>query len=131
MGGDIVGGDIVGGGTGAERLGVDATVNQDASPGTNPAVHADASPVVDTSEHPLALGSSGKKRERERPVWADADKKALYDAYAVHGRDWQKLHEAVGPSKTLTQVKNFYQNYRHNFLTPMVASETGKKPKKS
>ena len=131
VGGDIVGGDIVGGGTGAERLGVDATVNQDASPGTNPAVHADASPVVDTSEHPLALGSSGKKRERERPVWADADKKALYDAYAVHGRDWQKLHEAVGPSKTLTQVKNFYQNYRHNFLTPMVASETGKKPKKS
>ena len=29
----------------------------------------------------------------------------------AYGRDWSRLHSAV-PAKTLTQIKNYYQNYR-------------------
>lgn len=29
----------------------------------------------------------------------------------MHGRNWARLSEAV-PSKTLTQIKNYYQNYK-------------------
>ena len=29
----------------------------------------------------------------------------------LYGRDWAKLAAAV-PSKTLTQIKNYYQNYK-------------------
>lgn len=108
-------------------LEVDANANPDAPLGTNQEMEVDVGDVSNVSN----VGANGKKRERDRPVWSDADKKALYDAYAVHGRDWQKLHDAVGPSKTLTQVKNFYQNYRQKFLTPLGAPETAKKPKKS
>jgi hypothetical protein len=32
-------------------------------------------------------------------------------AAQLHGRNWAKLSEAV-PSKTLTQIKNYYQNYK-------------------
>ena len=32
-------------------------------------------------------------------------------AVQVCGRNWKRLQEAV-PSKTLTQIKNFYQNYK-------------------
>ena len=53
-----------------------------------------------------------KKRQRDRPVWSDEDKKALVDAFEKHGKNWEKLQESV-PSKTLTQVKNFYQNYKY------------------
>ncbi len=29
----------------------------------------------------------------------------------MHGRSWARLAEAV-PTKTLTQIKNYYQNYK-------------------
>ena len=29
----------------------------------------------------------------------------------VHGRDWKRLGEAV-PTKTETQIKNYFQNYK-------------------
>lgn len=58
----------------------------------------------------------GKKKGRGRPVWTDEDKESLTEAYKKYGRDWEKLQEAV-PSKTLTQIKNFYQNYRAKYFT--------------
>ncbi len=64
--------------------------------------------------------ATAKKRPREGKIWSEADKQALFNAYAAYGRDWAKMHEAV-PSKTLTQVKNFYQNYKEKF----VLSESG------
>ena len=42
----------------------------------------------------------------------------------MHGRNWARLSEAV-PSKTLTQIKNYYQNYKvkvTSFLSPSPAS---------
>jgi hypothetical protein len=119
---------------------VDAKFARDANPeaatcvdsGTVLGARPNSSPQLELDDSNVSNASlNGKKRERDRPVWSDADKKAMYDAYAVHGRDWQKLHEAVGPTKTLTQVKNYYQNYRSKFVTPMGAPEMGKKPKKS
>jgi len=56
-----------------------------------------------------------RKRQRDRPVWSDSDKKALVDAFDKHGKNWGKLQESV-PSKTLTQVKNFYQNYKYKYF---------------
>lgn len=63
-----------------------------------------------------ANGPAGKKKGRGRPVWTDEDKESLTKAYKAYGRDWEKLQEAV-PSKTLTQIKNFYQNYRAKYFT--------------
>ena len=34
----------------------------------------------------------------------------------LYGRDWAKLAAAV-PSKTLTQIKNYYQNYKVKVCT--------------
>ena len=59
--------------------------------------------------------ATAKKRPREGKIWSEADKQALFAAFSLHGRDWKKLHETV-PSKTLTQVKNFYQNYKEKFV---------------
>ena len=35
----------------------------------------------------------------------------------LYGRDWAKLAAAV-PSKTLTQIKNYYQNYKVKVRAP-------------
>ena len=59
--------------------------------------------------------SGKKKRQRDRPVWSDDDKKSLVDAFEKHGKNWEKLQESV-PSKTLTQIKNFYQNYKFKYF---------------
>ena len=59
--------------------------------------------------------SGKKKRQRDRPVWSDDDKKSLVDAFEKHGKNWGKLQESV-PSKTLTQIKNFYQNYKFKYF---------------
>ena len=40
--------------------------------------------------------------------WAGAEGSAVVQ---LHGRDWGHLAAAV-PSKTLTQIKNYYQNYK-------------------
>jgi hypothetical protein len=83
------------------------------------------SPGEATTQTTLDTESKGKrKRQREGPVWTDGDKDALFRAFSIHGRKWDKLHEAV-PSKTLTQVKNFYQNYRHKFVAVGSSPVTG------
>ena len=33
------------------------------------------------------------------------------ELWQVHGRDWKRLQEAI-PTKTMTQIKNRYQNYK-------------------
>ena len=35
----------------------------------------------------------------------------------VFGRDWARLQEAV-PKKTMTQIKNYYQNYKLKVNSP-------------
>ena len=71
-------------------------------------------------------GPGKKKKGRGRPVWTDEDKESLTKAYEKYGRDWEKLQEAV-PSKTMTQIKNFYQNYRAKYFTQEDTSEAVKR----
>ena len=70
--------------------------------------HQDATPSTSST---TVLKQKGKPR---RPVWNDADKEALFAAFKIYGRSWKKLQEAV-PSKTMTQIKNFYQNYKFKY----------------
>ncbi|BDA48420.1 probable nuclear receptor corepressor 1 at N-terminal half [Coccomyxa sp. Obi] len=49
--------------------------------------------------------------KRQMSLWTEKEKAAFMEAYKLHGRNWARLSEAV-PSKTLTQIKNYYQNYK-------------------
>ena len=89
-----------------------------APPGTKVVPH----PTTTTSITPAP--ATTKKRPREGKIWSEADKQALFNAYAAYGRDWAKMHEAV-PSKTLTQVKNFYQNYKEKFVLSQSGAVAG------
>ena len=40
-----------------------------------------------------------------------------------YGRDWKRLQEAV-PGKTMTQIKNYYQNYKVKVGDPAASSMT-------
>lgn len=58
----------------------------------------------------------GKKGKAQ--VWSEADKTALVEAFNKHGRNWDLLRKAV-PEKSLSQIKNFYQNYKSRyFMSP-------------
>lgn len=71
----------------------------------------------------LQNSSEKRKRQRDRPVWSDDEKTILIDAFKEHGKNWAKLQEAL-PSKSLTQVKNFYQNYREKYFNEATQEES-------
>ncbi|GAX73612.1 hypothetical protein CEUSTIGMA_g1063.t1 [Chlamydomonas eustigma] len=57
-------------------------------------------------------GSGGGLWRRKGPsFWSAEEKTAFLEVFKVHGRDWGRLATAV-PTKSLTQIKTYYQNYK-------------------
>jgi len=43
--------------------------------------------------------------------WTEAEKKLFLHHLQINGKDWNYLSEQI-PTKTIAQIKNYYQNYR-------------------
>ena len=80
--------------------------------GGAPPDNVDAEGLVNGSEayQQAQRGTSGR-RGRTWSYWSAEEKHALITAYSEHGRDWAQMQAAV-PTKTMTQIRNFYQNYK-------------------
>lgn len=72
-----------------------------------------------------ANSGRGKRPGRRGRIsyWSTDEKEALIAAYSVHGRDWDAMQAAV-PTKTMTQVRNFYQNYKAKVFDPIALPAT-------
>ncbi|KAL4553593.1 hypothetical protein Ndes2526B_g03432 [Nannochloris sp. 'desiccata'] len=57
-------------------------------------------------------------RRGKHSFWSAEEKDALLETYRLYGRDFDQLQAAV-PSKTPTQVRNFYQNYKAKLFDPI------------
>lgn len=64
-------------------------------------------------------GLGGSSRRGKPSYWSAEEKAAIVEAYSLHGRNWERLQAAV-PTKTLTQIRNYYQNYRSKIFEPIV-----------
>jgi hypothetical protein len=62
--------------------------------------------------NPVKAKKAGKGRG---PVWSNEEKRVIIEVFKQHGKDWDKMQEAA-PCKTITQIKNFYQNYKSRYF---------------
>ncbi|KAL4538250.1 hypothetical protein Ndes2437A_g01282 [Nannochloris sp. 'desiccata'] len=71
---------------------------------------------------PQNTGAGGNNklpgRRGKHSFWSAEEKDALLETYRLYGRDFDQLQAAV-PSKTPTQVRNFYQNYKAKLFDPI------------
>jgi len=80
----------------------------------------------------------GRKRRPGRPPssWTGEEKDAFLAAFKAHGADWNDLQSAL-PTKTITQIKGYYRNYRSKLGldalaplgSPFPAKGRGRRPK--
>lgn len=72
-------------------------------------------PDMDFSSDALDLASPTPKRGSAARIntshWTDEEKAKFKSLLQVHGKDWKTLAAGI-PSKTVNQIKNFFQNYR-------------------
>ncbi|SPQ99720.1 unnamed protein product (mitochondrion) [Plasmodiophora brassicae] len=69
-----------------------------------------------------AAGQVKVTQPRRNVNWTSEEKTALMEALRVHGRDWKALCSAV-PTRTETQIKNFYQNYKEKLGLAAIATQ--------
>ena len=62
--------------------------------------------------NPAKIPKAGRGRG---PVWSEKEKRAILQVFNQHGKDWDKMQDAA-PNKTITQIKNFYQNYKNTYF---------------
>ncbi len=71
-----------------------------------------------------------KAEKRAVAQWTGEERSLFIKYFAVYGRQWEQVADHI-PSKTVPQVKNFFQNYKHklklNDLLPTDESPTEKK----
>lgn len=60
---------------------------------------------------PSYQGTEKGKKKRQISYWSQEEKDNFMQLYNEHGRDWKKIAELI-PTKTQSQVKNFFQNYK-------------------
>jgi hypothetical protein len=72
----------------------------------------------DTSSPADAAQQQQQQQQLSWP-WTDDEKASLLECFRLFGRDWQRLAEAV-PSRSLAQVKAYYQSNRQQLLLDRV-----------
>lgn len=90
------------------------TQTQTQSPTTSPPVQRAATPVVKESTSPLIQPMKGpsSKDILTSSHWTDGEKQMFLQYLGVHGKNWKMLSDLI-PTKTVNQIKNYYQNYRN------------------
>eukprot|EP00958_Prasinococcus_capsulatus_P001124 scaffold104_cov375-Prasinococcus_capsulatus_cf.AAC.3 len=72
--------------------------------------------------HAMGEKEGAHKERRPQSYWTQDEKDTLIETMKEHGRDWTLLQKRI-PTKSLSQIKNFYQNYKSKYrLTDFVNS---------
>eukprot|EP00750_Incisomonas_marina_P007640 INCI15017.8.p1 GENE.INCI15017.8~~INCI15017.8.p1 ORF type:complete len:1146 (-),score=228.07 INCI15017.8:55-3492(-) len=87
--------------------------------------------VSKDNQKPVLSGKSGSsesevagaatEHRRALQKWTDAEKRTYVSRFASLGKNWEKLAIEI-PSKTVAQIKNFYQNYKSRYGLDKVAA---------
>ena len=98
---------------------------------------AEKVPLI-TSESASSNGeqssSSRSKKTKEKSSsarsnkWMPEEKDAYVKHLKIFGKDWTSLHKKI-PTKTIAQIKNFYQNYKNKLQLDKIVAETMKRKK--
>ena len=67
---------------------------------------------------PNAQPTGNGGRRGKASLWSEEERAALIQVYATYGRNFDLMYGAV-PTKTPTQIRNFYQNYRAKVFDPI------------
>jgi hypothetical protein len=79
---------------------------------TSPPLPRAATPVIkDGSTSPL-IQPKVPKDILTSSHWTDGEKQLFLQQLSVHGKNWKVLSDVI-PTKTVNQIKNYYQNYRN------------------
>lgn len=70
---------------------------------------ADDGAVTDSNDNkPEVLGPEPKKQKRTWELWSGGDKDKFFEAVIESGRDFKKIHEILGGSKTKDQIRHLF-----------------------
>lgn len=67
---------------------------------------------AETAKTPAGEGSKKSIVRVNNSHWTDEEKAKFKELLQVHGKDWKSLANGIS-SKTVNQIKNFFQNYRN------------------
>ena len=73
--------------------------------------------------------STNDKPSARSNKWTPEEKEMYLKQLKVSGKDWTSIHKKV-PTKTIAQIKNFYQNYKNKLQLDKIVSEVMKKKEK-
>uniref|UniRef100_A0A7S1G4K6 SANT domain-containing protein n=1 Tax=Bicosoecida sp. CB-2014 TaxID=1486930 RepID=A0A7S1G4K6_9STRA len=126
-----------GAGAGAGATAVDAV--PDAKAVVEPSSSPDPSPVAvkrkagedgvpASKRRPSAKAEAGSGQKRVLQKWTTEEKRQFVELFKQHGRNWRTLVQLM-PSKSQSQVKNFYQNNKQRLgLEAMLEEHAAKNP---
>jgi nuclear receptor co-repressor 1 len=64
-----------------------------------------------TKEKVSRSSTGGEVKPRREPTSWTQDEETFAEILRNHGKDWRLLHESL-PSKSLTQIKTYFQNFK-------------------
>lgn len=67
---------------------------------------------AETAKAPVADGPKKSIVRVNNSHWTDDEKAKFKELLQIHGKDWKSLANGIS-SKTVNQIKNFFQNYRN------------------
>lgn len=73
--------------------------------------------------------STNDKPSARSNKWTPEEKEMYLKQLKVSGKDWTSIHKKV-PTKTIAQIKNFYQNYKNKLQLDKIVSGVMKKKEK-
>jgi len=89
-------------------------------------VLSDACDTVKGSSSEVAGGGNNNIMTKKIPQkWSQSEKKLFFETIDKHGKDWSMLASAI-PSKSTTQIKNYYYDHKKQFGKQRNKSEENK-----
>jgi hypothetical protein len=72
--------------------------------------------VLPSASGPAAAKASGSVRGKHvLCIWSDEEIGLVISGLKTHGRNFGEIAKGLGGSKSITQVRNWYHNYRRKY----------------
>ena len=93
-------------------------------------------PLMRSESSSSTASSNGEKSKKTKEKsssarsnkWTPEEKDAYVKHLRIFGKDWTSLHKKI-PTKTIAQIKNFYQNYKNKLQLDKIVAESMKRKK--
>eukprot|EP01117_Protostelium_nocturnum_P015417 TRINITY_DN5978_c0_g3_i1.p1 TRINITY_DN5978_c0_g3~~TRINITY_DN5978_c0_g3_i1.p1 ORF type:complete len:1130 (-),score=362.84 TRINITY_DN5978_c0_g3_i1:39-3428(-) len=76
---------------------------------------------------PVGTNEETKKEKEKRVFWTDKEKSIFLKSLKTNGKNWKKIAVEI-PTKTPSQVKNYFQNYKNKLNLHLVLPENDVMP---